>query len=121
MTNGGTGPFRGDIILVNSGRGSLPPNVVLVNPRPPNNVTVLLNNFYGRQFNSINDVKVLPGTDILFFTDVQWVYFDPNACAQIYVDSGFQSGMASSITSAVHRSWKITFIGLTPTSVQFVP
>jgi len=89
MTNGGTGPFRGDIILVNSGRGSLPPNVVLVNPRPPNNVTVLLNNFYGRQFNSINDVKVLPGTDILFFTDVQWVYFDPNACAQIYVDSGF--------------------------------
>ncbi|KAL9709530.1 hypothetical protein Ac2012v2_007269 [Leucoagaricus gongylophorus] len=76
MTNGGTGPFRGDIILVNSGRGSLPPNVVLVNPRPPNNVTVLLNNFYGRQFNSINDVKVLPGTDILFFTDVQYGFIN---------------------------------------------
>ncbi|KAF5354299.1 hypothetical protein D9756_007197 [Leucocoprinus leucothites] len=72
MTNGGTGPFRGNIVLVNTGRGPRPPNVVLVNPQPPNNVTVLLNNYYGRQFNSLNDVKVLPGTDILFFTDVQY-------------------------------------------------
>ncbi|KAF5354300.1 hypothetical protein D9756_007196 [Leucocoprinus leucothites] len=72
MTNGGTGLFRGNIVLANSGRGPRPPNVVLVNPQAPNNVTVLLNNYYGRQFNSLNDVKVLPGTDILFFTDVQY-------------------------------------------------
>ncbi|KAJ3571723.1 hypothetical protein NP233_g3565 [Leucocoprinus birnbaumii] len=76
MTNGGTGPFKGDIILINSGRGTLPPNIVLVNPRPPNNVTVLLNNFYGRQFNSLNDIRVYPGTDILFFTDVQYGFIN---------------------------------------------
>ncbi|KXN86973.1 Gluconolactonase [Leucoagaricus sp. SymC.cos] len=70
MTNGGTGPFRGNIILINSGRGPRPPNVVLVNPHPPNNVTVLLNNYYGRQFNSLNDIKVHPGSGKLFFTDV---------------------------------------------------
>ncbi|KAF5343683.1 hypothetical protein D9756_011583 [Leucocoprinus leucothites] len=39
MTNGGTGLFRGNIVLANSGRGPRPPNVVLVNPQAPNNVT----------------------------------------------------------------------------------
>ncbi|KAG6370123.1 hypothetical protein JVT61DRAFT_12423 [Boletus reticuloceps] len=48
---------------------AVPPLIVLVNPNPPFNTTVLLDNFYGRQFSSLNDIKVLPGTDILFFTD----------------------------------------------------
>ncbi|EGN94403.1 hypothetical protein SERLA73DRAFT_144098 [Serpula lacrymans var. lacrymans S7.3] len=69
MTNGGTGPYKGDLLLVTSGRALLPPSVVLVNPVSPYNATVLLDNFYGRQFNSLNDVKVLPGTDIIYFTD----------------------------------------------------
>ena len=69
MVNGGTGPYKGNLLFVTSGRALLPPSVVLVNPNPPFNTTVLLDNFYGRQFNSLDDVKVLPGTDIVFFTD----------------------------------------------------
>jgi len=69
MVNGGTGPYKGNLLFVTSGRALLPPSVVLVNPSPPFNTTVLLDNFYGRQFNSLNDIKVLPGTDIMFFTD----------------------------------------------------
>lgn len=69
MVNGGTGPYKGNLLLITSGRALLPPSIVIVNPRPPFNATVLLDNFYGRQFNSLNDIKVLPGTDIMFFTD----------------------------------------------------
>lgn len=70
MTNGGTGPLRGDLLLINSGRGNLPPSLTLVNPRAPHNTTVLLDNFFGRQFNSLNDVKIHPQTGKIFFTDV---------------------------------------------------
>ena len=69
VVNGGTGPYKGNLLFVTEGRALLPPSVVLVNPNPPFNTTVLLDNFYGRQFNSLNDVKVLPGTDVVFFTD----------------------------------------------------
>ncbi|KAF8554487.1 calcium-dependent phosphotriesterase [Imleria badia] len=69
MVNGGTGPYKGNLLFVTSGRALLPPSVVLVNPSPPYNSTVLLDNFYGRQFNSLNDIKILPGTDIMYFTD----------------------------------------------------
>jgi gluconolactonase len=47
--------------------------VVLVNPRPPFNATVLLDNFFGRQFNSLNDVKIHPTSKKVFFTDKTWV------------------------------------------------
>ena len=69
MTNGGTGPYKGSLLLINSGRALLPPSLTLVHPQPPHNVTVLLDNFYGRQFNSLNDVKIHPGSNKLFFTD----------------------------------------------------
>ncbi|KAI0789017.1 D-lactonohydrolase-like protein [Irpex lacteus] len=72
MTNGGTGPFHGNLLLVNSGRGSLPPSITAVNPAVPHNVTVLLDNFLGRQFNSLNDVKIHPTSKKLFFTDVTY-------------------------------------------------
>ncbi|PIL27001.1 hypothetical protein GSI_10140 [Ganoderma sinense ZZ0214-1] len=70
MTNGGTGPLHGKLVFVNSGRGPLPPSLVLVDPADPANTTVLLDNFFGRQFNSLNDVKIHPKTGKLFFTDV---------------------------------------------------
>ncbi|KAH7890432.1 hypothetical protein F5I97DRAFT_1933750 [Phlebopus sp. FC_14] len=69
MVNGGTGPYKGNLLFITSGRALLPPSIVLVNPNPPYNATVLLDNFFGRQFNSLNDIKILPGTDIMFFTD----------------------------------------------------
>ncbi|KAL0070748.1 hypothetical protein AAF712_001969 [Marasmius tenuissimus] len=73
MTNGGTGPFRGSLAFVTSGRGPRPPSVALVNPLPPYNATVLLDNFYGRQFNSLNDIKIHP-SGRFFFTDVSYGY-----------------------------------------------
>jgi len=76
MTNGGTGPFHGSLLLVNSGRGPRPPSIALVNPQPPNNVTVLLDNFFGRQFNSLNDIKVHPTSGKLFFTDVTYGFIN---------------------------------------------
>ncbi|KAI0784000.1 D-lactonohydrolase-like protein [Irpex lacteus] len=72
MTNGGTGPFKDNLLLVNSGRGNLPPSITVVNPAAPHNVTVLRDNFIGRQFNSLNDIKVHPISKKLFFIDVTY-------------------------------------------------
>lgn len=36
---------------------------------PPYNATVLVNNYFGRQFNSLNDVTVHPVTGDIYFTD----------------------------------------------------
>ena len=69
-TNGGTGLYFGDILLATSGRGNLPPSLVRVHPAAPYNTTVILDNFFGRQFNSLNDVKVHPKTGKILFTDV---------------------------------------------------
>lgn len=70
MTNGGTGPFKGSLLLINSGRGALPPSIALVNPEEPHNSTTILDNFFARQFNSLNDAKIHPISKKIFFTDV---------------------------------------------------
>jgi len=72
MTNGGTGPYKGSLVLITSGRGPLPPSIALVDPKAPHNTTVLLNNFFGRQFNSLNDIKIHPTSGAFFFTDVTY-------------------------------------------------
>ncbi|KAK0444224.1 calcium-dependent phosphotriesterase [Desarmillaria tabescens] len=88
MTNGGTGPYKSSLLLITSGRGPLPPSIALVNPRPPHNVTVLLDNYFGRQFNSLNDIKVHPSGKI-FFTDVIYGFLNrfrpaPQMPSQVY-------------------------------------
>ncbi|KIK57456.1 hypothetical protein GYMLUDRAFT_46348 [Collybiopsis luxurians FD-317 M1] len=105
MTNGATGPYKSSLLLATSGRGSLPPSLVLVNTLPPYNATVLLDNYYGRQFVSLNDIKVHPTNGKFFFTDVDYgflnhfrpaplmpfqVYrFDPDTSAVRVVADGF--------------------------------
>ncbi|KAG2148181.1 uncharacterized protein EDB93DRAFT_1144932 [Suillus bovinus] len=89
MVNGGTGPYRGDLLFVTAGRALLPPSIVRVNPSPPYNTTVILDNFLGRQFNSLNDIKILPGTDIMFFTDPPYGWLngyrpEPMLPSQVY-------------------------------------
>ncbi|OJA16434.1 hypothetical protein AZE42_03800 [Rhizopogon vesiculosus] len=89
MVNGGTGPYKGNLLFMTSGRALLPSSIVLVNPNPPYNTTVLLDNFLGRQFNSLNDVKILPGTDIMFFTDPTYGWLndfrpEPMLPSQVY-------------------------------------
>ncbi|KAF7321967.1 SGL domain-containing protein [Mycena kentingensis (nom. inval.)] len=88
MTNGGTGPLGGNLVLINSGRGNLPPSVVLVNSRAPHNATVLLDNYYGRQFNSLNDAKIHP-SGAIFFTDTTYGWLNhfrplPGMPSQVY-------------------------------------
>ncbi|KZT71085.1 D-lactonohydrolase-like protein [Daedalea quercina L-15889] len=72
MTNGGTGPYYGSLLLVNSGRGIRAPNLALVNPLAPHNATIILDNYFGRQFNSLNDVKIHPRNGKIYFTDVTY-------------------------------------------------
>ncbi|KAG1834670.1 calcium-dependent phosphotriesterase [Suillus subalutaceus] len=89
MANGGTGPYKGDLLFVTSGRALLPPSVVRVNPSPPYNTTVILDNFLGRQFNSLDDIKIFPGTDIMFFTDPTYGWLsgfrpEPMLPSQVY-------------------------------------
>jgi len=75
MTNGGTN-FRSQLLLITSGRGNLAPSLVLVNPQDPFNTTVLLDNFFGRQFNSLNDVKIHPTSKKIFFTDTTYGFLN---------------------------------------------
>ncbi|TFK32977.1 calcium-dependent phosphotriesterase [Crucibulum laeve] len=88
MANGGTGPYKGSLVIVTVGRGPRPPSVVLVNPESPHNTTVLLDNFFGRQFNSLDDVKVHPSGKF-FFTDTIYgsighIRPDPLIPSQVY-------------------------------------
>jgi len=115
MTNGGTGPFNSSLLIVTSGRGSLPPSVAFVNTLPPYNVTVLLDNYYGRQFASLNDIKIHPTNGKFFFTDVDYgflnvfrpaplipfqVYrFDPDTSSVRVVADGFNKPNGIAITA----------------------
>ncbi|KAJ7498477.1 calcium-dependent phosphotriesterase [Mycena latifolia] len=111
MTNGGTGPYKGKIIFMNQGRGSLPANMVLVDPHTAN-VTVLLDNFFGRQFNSLNDVRVHPSGEI-FFTDVPYGYYqyfkaEPQIPAQIYRFNP-KTGAVRAVTDGINKPNGLTF------------
>jgi len=114
MTNGGTGPYKSSLLLITSGRGPLPPSIALVNTLPPYNVTVLLDNYYGRQFASLNDIKIHPTNGKFFFTDVDYgflnvfrpaplipfqVYrFDPDTSSVRVVADGFNKPNGIAIT-----------------------
>ncbi|KAJ7129234.1 calcium-dependent phosphotriesterase [Mycena epipterygia] len=111
MTNGGTGPYKGKIIFMNQGRGSFPANMVLVDPKT-SNVTVLLDNYFGRQFNSLNDVRVHPSGEI-FFTDVPYGYYqnfksEPQIPAQIYRFNP-KTGAVRVVTDGINKPNGLTF------------
>ena len=78
MNNVGT-LFHHKLFLANSGRGdttsSLPhtSNTALVKPNTPYSATIVLDNFFGWQFNSLNDMEVLKGGEggeVIFIVDV---------------------------------------------------
>ncbi|KAH6887108.1 lactonohydrolase [Thelonectria olida] len=67
--NGGTN-YKGQIIFAGEGQGAdVPSALYLMNPESPYNTTVLVNNYFGRQFNSLNDVGVHPSNGDVYFTD----------------------------------------------------
>ncbi|EMR71621.1 putative evolved d-pantonohydrolase protein [Eutypa lata UCREL1] len=45
-----------------------------VNPQEPYNTTVLLNNYFGRQFSSLNDIAINPRNNDIYFTDTLYGY-----------------------------------------------
>ncbi|KAJ5774868.1 SMP-30/Gluconolaconase/LRE-like region [Penicillium paradoxum] len=72
--NGGTN-YRGDIIFTGEGQGdNKPPSLWVMNPKEPYNTTVILNNYFGRQFNSLNDVAIHPQNKEIYFTDTIYGY-----------------------------------------------
>ncbi|KAL6709234.1 hypothetical protein ACN47E_001641 [Coniothyrium glycines] len=67
--NGGTN-YRGNIIFAGEGQGdNVPSALYVMNPVAPYNTTTLINNYFGRQFNSLNDLVVSPKNGDLYFTD----------------------------------------------------
>ncbi|KAM0540923.1 hypothetical protein ACHAPJ_013452 [Fusarium lateritium] len=72
--NGGT-YYKGNIIFAGEGQGdNVASALYLMNPKSPYNTTVLLNNYFGRQFNSLNDVGINPRNGDLYFTDTLYGY-----------------------------------------------
>ncbi|KAG6359995.1 hypothetical protein INS49_011051 [Diaporthe citri] len=67
--NGATN-YKGQILYMAEGAGAEnTSNAVVMNPREPYNTTVVLNNYFGRQFSSLNDVAVHPVNKEVYFTD----------------------------------------------------
>ena len=58
-SNGGT-RFGDELLICSQGTHSNPSSLSSIPFAPPYKSTTLLNNFHGRQFNSVNDVVVLP-------------------------------------------------------------
>ncbi|KAK1969555.1 D-lactonohydrolase [Colletotrichum sublineola] len=87
--NGGTN-YQGQIIFAGEGQGGRVPSALyLMNPLEPYNTTVLVNNYFGRQFNSLNDVVVSRRNGDIYFTDTQYGYWqdfrpEPGLRNQVY-------------------------------------
>ncbi|KPI42061.1 uncharacterized protein AB675_5386 [Cyphellophora attinorum] len=68
--NGATN-YQGQIVYTGEGQGDdIAPALFLMNPLEPYNTTQLVNNYYGRQLNSLNDVAINPlFPNAIYFTD----------------------------------------------------
>ncbi|KAJ3495811.1 hypothetical protein NLG97_g3129 [Lecanicillium saksenae] len=73
--NGATN-YKGNMLFAGEGMGNkTAPALYVVNPRSPYNSTILVNNYYGRQFNSLNDIGINPRNLHIYFTDPLYGYF----------------------------------------------
>ncbi|KAI3332359.1 lactonohydrolase [Xylariaceae sp. AK1471] len=67
--NGGIN-YKGQLLFAAEGQGAdKPAELIIMNPREPYNTTVLVNNYFGRQFNSLNDIAINPRNKDVYFTD----------------------------------------------------
>ncbi|KAJ4006032.1 hypothetical protein NW766_010858 [Fusarium irregulare] len=115
--------YKGDIIFAGEGQGDEVPSALYrMNPLPPYNTTskihnstprvivltwaALLNNYFGRQFNSLNDVGINPRNGDLYFTDTLYGYLQdfrpvPGLRNQVYrynFDTGAVTVVADDFT-----------------------
>ncbi|KAI0387764.1 calcium-dependent phosphotriesterase [Hypomontagnella monticulosa] len=68
-SNGATN-FNGNIVFAAEGQGdNKTSQLVVMNPREPYNTSILINNYFGRQFSSLNDIAVNPRNKEVYFTD----------------------------------------------------
>ncbi|KAI1102799.1 calcium-dependent phosphotriesterase [Jackrogersella minutella] len=75
VNSNGAAIYQGQILFTTEGQGAnIAPNLVLMNPKAPYNTTVILNNYFGRQFNSLNDLAINPRNKELYFTDTLYGY-----------------------------------------------
>jgi gluconolactonase len=107
ITLAGATNFRGQLVFTGEGQGDkVAPALYLMNPRKPYNTTgtlckrcsdrrstecllVIVNNFSGRQFNSLNDVAINPRNGEIYFTDSLYGYLQdfrppPGIPTQVY-------------------------------------
>lgn len=71
----GAANYRGQILYMAEGAGQGNTSAaVLMSPVEPYNTTVVLNNYFGRQFSSLNDVAVHPGNRDVYFVDTLYGY-----------------------------------------------
>ncbi|KAI1848955.1 hypothetical protein JX266_005383 [Neoarthrinium moseri] len=67
--------YKGNIIYAAEGQGdNVPSALQLMNPVEPYNTTILVNNYFGRQFNSLNDIAINPRNGDIYFTDTLYGY-----------------------------------------------
>ncbi|KAL2864278.1 SMP-30/gluconolactonase/LRE family protein [Aspergillus lucknowensis] len=72
--NGATN-FRGELLFAAEGQGNnTAPGLYTMSVKKPYNAKPILNNFFGRQFNSLNDVAVHPKNKDVYFTDTIYGY-----------------------------------------------
>ncbi|KAH9884696.1 D-lactonohydrolase [Xylariomycetidae sp. FL2044] len=82
--------YKGNILFAGEGQGAnVAPELIIMNPREPYNTTVLVNNFFGRQFNSLNDISINPRNKDVYFTDPLYGYLQdfrprPGLPCQVY-------------------------------------
>jgi len=80
--------YKDSILFCSQGDRTTPSALVLVDPKTSES-KILLNNFHGREFNSINDVIVHHGRDEIWFTDPTYGYMQdfrpaPKLPIQVY-------------------------------------
>ncbi|KAF4983926.1 hypothetical protein FDECE_17191 [Fusarium decemcellulare] len=111
--NGGTN-YKGQIIFAGEGQGDdVPSALYVMNPKAPYNTTVLINNYFGRQFNSLNDLVVHPNNGDLYFTDTLYGYLQdfrppPGLRNQVY-RYNFKSGAITVVADDFTLPNGITF------------
>lgn len=72
MANGGTN-YRDGMIFCAQGSTDNPSGLFYMSPEPPNKTELLIKDFYGRPFNSLNDV-VVHSDGSIWFTDPAYGY-----------------------------------------------
>lgn len=63
VTGNGATLYNGEVLYCSQGAGTHTPSGLVAQNPETLETKVLLNNFHGRPFNSINDVVILPGAD----------------------------------------------------------